>query len=183
LLAEAAHGNVMRGPKLNDLKPVRLMLASGIDIELIKTAIRKEHDRRNRPNAPPLADWHSLMKPVAEMYGRHVLAKKLVAKWQERLSDAASNTDQSPTLRRAVAAVVAADAAPAPGLDDKTAGPEERSSSNMTPPEADDGPSSAERLLRHFGRTPDGEALPAAEDPMAAGRVAIVAGFRRHKAL
>ena len=113
-LIPAAAGNLMRGPKLDDVRALRVMLAAGIPIEEIEQVVKYQHDRRLKPSNPPLASWADLFQPVAVHHHRFVLAKRTAAKWRERPSDADSTTDASPVLRRAMSEIASGMAAGAP---------------------------------------------------------------------
>ena len=100
-LLTAANGNYHRTAALADLRPIRVMLASGIDLDRIETVVRAKHDKRSFPRNPPLTSWSDLFKPVAELHARFVLAPRIVERWKAKLADPDATTDQSPVLRRA----------------------------------------------------------------------------------
>jgi hypothetical protein len=106
-LLEATGGNIVKSDALADLRPIHVMLASEIPLDRIISVIKGKHDRRCFPANPPLTSWSDLFKPVAEDHARFVLARRMVARWEERLASPSAKTRNAPPVQRALSEVPA----------------------------------------------------------------------------
>jgi hypothetical protein len=107
-LLEATGGNILKSDALADLRPVHIMLASEIPLDRIVSVIKGKHDLRCFPGNPPLSSWADLFKPVAEEHARFVVARRMVARWEERLASPSAKTRNAPPVQRALSEVPAA---------------------------------------------------------------------------
>jgi hypothetical protein len=196
-LLACANGNARMGRPLQDMRAVKIMLASGLSIEDLEFAVRQQFDRRHNPKAGMLSSWADLFPRAAKNYALSTVPK-LVARWNATLADPGATTDKSPTLRRAMAEIApqpagrelepvasvphpsAPEVAPAPPPTQPAANP------------ADGEPSAAALLLQRFGggldeaaaavSSNDDDGAPPLSPPVAEDRNAILARFRRSPA-
>jgi hypothetical protein len=195
-LLPAANGNIIRGSGLNDVRPLRVMLASGVDMATIEQVIRAKHDRRSYPKNLPLQSWGDLLKPVAENYGRFVLGRKMLARWQERLADPDATTAASPVLRKAMAEIALPETAGAPdhGPAVQKPGVSEAARASISGGPAanssDEGPSATALLLERYGGGVKDAVATVSDDepsatlpprPVADGREQVLARFVRSR--
>jgi hypothetical protein len=95
-LIEACHGNVVLGPKLDDVSCIRSALEI-VDLDTILMAIRGAVDLV-LPTPPPLKEWREtrLLEAIATMYCRQ-LGSRLVAVWSAaKAQKAAGASEHSP---------------------------------------------------------------------------------------
>jgi hypothetical protein len=71
----AANHNVAPGDGIDDVRPVRVMLESGIELEDVLCTLKCKVDPRAYPENRALASWseHRFVRAVAEGYGRRVM--------------------------------------------------------------------------------------------------------------
>jgi hypothetical protein len=92
-LMDAAGGNYYTNTSiLDDLSPVRVILADGLDLEEdVLAALRTKVDRRQAPSAPALESWAqpTFLAAVAETHLRRVLIPAMVETWTRKARGAA----------------------------------------------------------------------------------------------
>jgi hypothetical protein len=78
----ATGGNVLRSPRLDDVAPIRRVLADGIPMDVVLSAIRGKCDRKIFPGNQPAVSWQEegILHAIAEWFCRR-LAKNMVATW------------------------------------------------------------------------------------------------------
>jgi hypothetical protein len=83
-LLTAANGNVAPHDVIKDLRPIRAMLASGVDLDDVLHTLSGNVDRRSFPKNPTLASWREewFLRAVAELHAKH-LVPALVEKWSK----------------------------------------------------------------------------------------------------
>jgi len=82
-LIAATGGNVIRGPGIEDVAPIKLALEL-VPIDRILSSIRNKTDRKMYPKNEPASSWgeRRLLKAIAEDYCGSVLVPRLVAAWE-----------------------------------------------------------------------------------------------------
>jgi hypothetical protein len=92
-LIAATGGNVIRGPGIEDVAPIKLALEV-VPLERILSSIRCKTDRKLYPKNEPATSWRDpvLLKDIAENYCRTMIVPRLVAGWS-----AAGRAPQKPT--------------------------------------------------------------------------------------
>jgi hypothetical protein len=99
-LMDAAGGNYYTNTSiLDDLSPVKVILADGLDLEEdVLAALRTKVDRRQAPSAPALESWAqpTFLAAVAETHLRRVLIPAMVATWTKKARGAAVQTPEPP---------------------------------------------------------------------------------------
>jgi hypothetical protein len=185
-LVQGTFGNFMQGPGLDDLSPVKSMIADGVPMEHILIGLKRRCDRRIDPHAAPLASWRDerFLTEVARAALLGGLMPKLVAGWAAAgmaparaadASEASQAIQEPPTTSQNAPAVPPANGRAHPGGDAAELG------------------SQAAALLQKFGR-PDAQAAlahageghasapqPVDRKPVAPGREAILAAFARNR--
>jgi hypothetical protein len=78
-----ASGFVLRGPRLNDVGPIRRVLADGIPMGIVELGIRNACDKRLNPKAQRAAAWadEHVLRSIAEMFFRRVMRPAMVSAW------------------------------------------------------------------------------------------------------
>ena len=71
----AANHNVVPSDGIEDVRPVRVMFESGIELDDVLYTLKSNVDRRAYPKNRALASWseHRFVMAVAEAYGRRVM--------------------------------------------------------------------------------------------------------------
>jgi hypothetical protein len=197
-LVACANGNVRMGSPLQDMRAVKIVLASGLSIEDLEFAVRQQFDRRHNPKAGMLSSWADLFPRAAKNYALSTVPK-LVARWNTTLADPGATTDKSPTLRRAMAEIAPQPAArasePVPAVPQPLA-PEAAPALSPTEPAANPAGgemSEAAMLMQRFGgglrdavdavSADDDDTPPAMPPsrPTADGRDAVLTRFARSR--
>jgi hypothetical protein len=82
-LIAGCFGNVMTGPGINDLAPIKAMLADGVTLEHVLIGLKRVTDRRLDPRAPPIASWREprFLESVARSVLIGGLLPQLMATW------------------------------------------------------------------------------------------------------
>jgi hypothetical protein len=96
-LIGATGGNVVRGPGLDDVAPIKLALQV-VPIDRILSSIRYKTDRKLYPKNEPASSWgeRRLLKAIAEDYCGSVIVPRLVAAWEAAGKSPAPKTQSSP---------------------------------------------------------------------------------------
>jgi hypothetical protein len=168
-LIAGCFNNVTLGAGIQDMAPVRQMLADGVPLEHVLIGLKRRCDRRIDPQALPLASWREekFLVEVARAVLLGGLLPKLVAGWA-----AAGTAPQKPVER-----AEASPAVPAPPDHEDTPALSTGNGGVPSGDAAELGPSAA-ALIRKFGQangTPSPEAPPAA--PVVEGRDDVRAAF------
>jgi hypothetical protein len=81
-LIAATDGNVIRGPALDDVAPIKLALEL-VPLERILSAIRSKVDKKMFPGNEPATSWREdrLLREIADSYFRSIIQPRLVAAW------------------------------------------------------------------------------------------------------
>src|SRR5262249_50470976 len=95
------------GATLADLRPIFVMLASGVSLDTIVLAIKRQTDRRWSPTAPAMASWSNpaFVREVATAHAIDILAPELANRWSKSIATADSDTNprNAPAVQRALA--------------------------------------------------------------------------------
>jgi hypothetical protein len=113
-LLVAANGNYGRDGRLLDLRPIHVILNSGVRLEDIIGVITNEVDPRTYPKNRTIATWDApwFLRSVAEQHCRFRLAPRWAARWQARLARASVAKDAKDALQEPVDASKASAAVP-----------------------------------------------------------------------
>lgn len=81
-LIAACHGNLIRGPALDDVAPIRAALET-VPLDVVLAAIRGKTDRKIFPGNQPAVSWREerLLRAIAEKFCRYKLAPAMAASW------------------------------------------------------------------------------------------------------
>jgi hypothetical protein len=81
---------------LQDMAPVRAMLADGVDIQFILIGLKRVTDRRIDPQAPPIASWRGprFLESVARSALLGGLLPKMVSTWAAAGTAPAKTTEK-----------------------------------------------------------------------------------------
>jgi|GEM_PF-2764794 hypothetical protein len=96
-LIAATGGNIVRGPGLEDVAPIKLALEV-VPLERILSSIRYKTDRKLYPRNEPATSWgeRRLLKAIAEDYCSSVIVPSLVAAWEAAGSPAPTAEESLP---------------------------------------------------------------------------------------
>ncbi len=83
-LIAATGGNVIRGPGIEDVAPIKLALEV-VPLDRILSSVRNKTDRRMYPGNEPATSWREprLLKEIAESYCRTDIVPRLVDAWSK----------------------------------------------------------------------------------------------------
>jgi hypothetical protein len=170
-LVAGCFNNAMPGPGIQDMAPVKAMIADGVPMEHILIGLKRRCDRRIDPQAPPLASWREekFLVEVARAALLGGLLPHLVATWK------GAGTAPAKATERTEASSGTPEPAPP---EDAPAAPPSNGSAN---PGADEIGSMAAALLRDFGATDAAAAPPDDGKPVVAGRESVLAAFARNR--
>jgi hypothetical protein len=94
-LIAATGGNIVRGPGIEDVAPIKLALEI-VPLERILFAIRCKTDRKLYPKNEPVASWREerLLREIAESYCRDIVPN-LIAAWSKAGKAPAPKAEES----------------------------------------------------------------------------------------
>jgi hypothetical protein len=208
-LITATAGNIIRGPAIDDVSPIRAALDL-VPIERILSAIRAKTDKKLFPGNEPATSWREqrLLKEIAESYFRSIIQPRLVAAWSAAGKTPAPKTQSLPLAvadmpvgdidrshhdnpsappgphdlrkRGDTARDVPANAADAAEATTAVSAPLEPENASTVPPAQSNGHGSAEPVPDPpDDKAPEVAAAPAA--PAAVSREQILAAFNRSR--
>jgi hypothetical protein len=81
-LIAATGGNVIRGPGIDDVAPIKLALEL-VPLDRVVSAIRSKTDKKMFPGNEPATSWREerLLREIAECYFWSIIQPRLVAAW------------------------------------------------------------------------------------------------------
>jgi hypothetical protein len=208
-LIGATGGNLIRGPGIEDVAPIKLALQV-VPIDRILSSIRNKTDRKMYPKNEPASSWgeRRLLKAIAEDYCGSVLVPRLVAAWEAAGKAPATKAQSSlpagdmpdDIIDRSRHDDEHAPAGPhslvqpdaAPDVPQEAAGASEPPATVETSPEPERAPAAPPAQSNgHPGSaettSPDTIAEPASDPPEAAappgavGRAQVLAAFARNR--
>jgi len=96
-LIAATGGNVIRGPGIEDVAPIKLALEL-VPIDRILSSIRNKTDRKMYPGNEPATSWREdrLLREIADSYFRSIIQPRLVAAWSAAGRAPAPTAQSSP---------------------------------------------------------------------------------------
>jgi hypothetical protein len=96
-LIAATGGNIIRGPGIEDVSPIRAALEL-VPIDRIVCAIRSKTDKKMYPGNEPATSWREerLLREIAECYFRSIIQPHLVAAWAAAGKTPAPTAQSSP---------------------------------------------------------------------------------------
>jgi len=97
-LLAGCFGNHMDGPGLQDLAPVRAMLADGVPLAHVLIGLKRTVDRRIDPRAAPIASWRDerFLRAVARCALLEGLMPRLIESWSRAGMPAPQVTTAAP---------------------------------------------------------------------------------------